>query len=296
MNNLKLFYTVLFCTIFSLCFIACDKDDEAFEGPISFYIDGLEYTSYDYKNFEVSNTNQKIFDELVIPSTVTYNGKTYNVSEIGVGAFMFDEFTSLTISNGIKTIRNNAFTHCEKITTITIPNSVREIGISPFSGNKLANIVVEPGNRVYDSRDNCNAIIETRTNTLVQGCKNTIIPNTVINIGERAFSGLDNLTKITIPNSVTSIGYEAFRNTGLISLTIPNSVTKIEEGVFAGCDALRSIYLLSIKPITAEYNLTNDRIYKSCTLYVPQGSLAAYKSAEGWKEFENIVEFDPSTL
>jgi hypothetical protein len=85
----------------------------------------------------------------------------------------------------------------------------------------LASIVIEEGNEVYDSRDNCNAIIETATNTLIAGCKNTIIPNSVTSIGEDAFYGCSGLTSITIPNSVTSIGNEAFKNcSGLTQVTL----------------------------------------------------------------------------
>ena len=94
----------------------------------------------------------------------------------------------------------------------------------------------------YDSRDNCNAIIETTTNTLLAGCQKTIIPNDVTSIGDGAFVYCSGLTSITIPNSVTSIGYEAFYNcTGLTSITIPNSVTSIGDYAFQYCTGLTSI-------------------------------------------------------
>ena len=95
---------------------------------------------------------------------------------------------------------------------------------------------------MYDSRNNCNAIVESATNTLMFGCKNTIIPNSVTSIGRDAFSWCSGLTSISIPNSVTSIGYAAFSwCSGLTSITIPNSVTSIGEGAFYGCDVLTSI-------------------------------------------------------
>lgn len=114
---------------------------------------------------------------------------------------------------------------------------------SAFSGCKgLTSIRVEAGNIVYDSRNNCNAIIETASNTLIAGCKNTNIPNSVTSIGSRAFHGCTGLTSITIPNSVTRIGSFAFEDcTGLTSITIPNSVTSIGNYAFRGCTGLTSI-------------------------------------------------------
>ena len=106
----------------------------------------------------------------------------------------------------------------------------------------LVSIVVENGNSKYDSRNDCNAIIETASNTLIQGCNNTIIPSNVTSIGWGAFQFCSKLVSITIPNGVTSIGGYAFYHcSGLTSITIPNSVTSIEECAFYGCSGLSSV-------------------------------------------------------
>ena len=140
--------------------------------------------------------------------------------------------TSITIPSSVTSIEDYAFVSCTGLTSITIPNSVTSIGSSAFSGCSLTSIKVESGNVTYDSRDNCNAIIETSSNTLITGCKNSIIPSSITSIGICAFSGCTGLTSITIPNSVTSIGSSAFSGcSGLTSITIPNSVTSI--GIFA---------------------------------------------------------------
>ena len=95
---------------------------------------------------------------------------------------------------------------------------------------------------MYDSREDCNAIIETKTNTLIAGCMNSVIPNSVTSIGSDAFFGCEGLTSIEIPNSVTNIGLEAFSDcTGLTSIEIPNSVTNIGDAAFSGCTGLTSI-------------------------------------------------------
>ena len=158
---------------------------------------------------------------VVIPTTVTYNGTTYPVTSI-------DEM---------------AFYYCTSLTSIDIPNSITKIGSFAF-GNcpVLTSIVVESGNPRYDSRNNCKAIIETADNTLIVGCKNTIIPNSVTAIGDWAFSYCYGLTSINIPNSVTAIGKGAFESCiGLTSVDISNSVTAIGNYAFYNCGGLTGI-------------------------------------------------------
>jgi len=172
----------------------------------------------------------------IIPNSVTSIGKYafYNNNSL----------TSIIIPNSVTSIVNNAFFGCSSLTSITIPSSVTSIGNNTFGNCKqLESIVVDQNNSVYDSRDNSNAIIETATNTLVVGCKNTIIPNSVTSIGNSAFYGYSSLTSITIPSSVTSIGNFAFYyNTSLTSITIPSSVTSIANSAFNGCSKLTTIY------------------------------------------------------
>ena len=131
------------------------------------------------------------------------------------------QVTSFVFGNEVETIPADCCSGMN-ITSITIPNSVTSIGGGAFSGcSGLTSIIVENGNSFYDSRNNCNAIIETATNTLIVGCMNTIIPNSVTSIVDYAFSGCTGLTSVTIPNSVTSIGNNVFDGcTGLTSVAI----------------------------------------------------------------------------
>ena len=167
-----------------------------------------------------------------------------SVTSIGTSAFWYcHSLTSITISDSVTSIGSEAFWGCRSLTSITIPDSVTSIGTSAFVDcDSLTSITVDKGNKVYDSRNNCNAIIETDTNTLISGCQSTVIPNSVTSIGEFAFGGYDNLTSITIPDSVTSIGNMAFYYCpSLTSITIPDSVTSIGGYAFSVCWSLTSI-------------------------------------------------------
>ena len=166
------------------------------------------------------------------------------VTSIGSEAFRgCSGLTSIEIPAGVTSIGESAFYGCSGLKSIEIPAGVTSIGSEAFSGcSGLTSIVVEAGNTVYDSRDNCNAIIEKETNTLIQGCKNTKIPAGVTSIGEYAFSGCSGLTSIEIPAGVTSIGYLAFYGcSGLKSIEIPAGVTSIGYLAFSGCSGLTSI-------------------------------------------------------
>ena len=174
-------------------------------------------------------TNVTIPDSMTSIDSYTFNGCT--------------GLTNVTIPDSVTNIGSYAFRGCTGLTSITIPDSVTSIDDYAFADcTGLSSITVSSGNKNYDSRNNCNGIIETATNALIYGCKNTDIPDSVTCIGCGAFRGCTGLTSITIPDSVTNIDYDAFRGcTGLTSITIPDSVTSIDSYTFSGCTGLTSI-------------------------------------------------------
>lgn len=158
--------------------------------------------------------------------------------------------TSVEIPEGVTEVRAGAFIECSSLTSIIIPKSLTKISYA-FKGifedcSSLESIKVAEGNAVYDSREGCNALIETESNTLLAGCKNTKIPTSVTGIGKRAFFGCSGLTGIEIPTNVTFIDrYAFFDCSGLTGIKIPASVTSISASAFSGCSENLIIYGVS---------------------------------------------------
>ena len=236
-----------------------------------------------------------------------------NVKKIGYGTFWdCTSLTSITIPNSVTTLADEAFHGCSGLTSVTIPNSVTSIGSSAFRNcSGLTSINVESGNQYYDSRNNCNAIIDSN-NQLIVGCKNTIIPNSVTSIGNNAFDGCSGLTSITIPNSVTSIGNAAFYGcSGLTYTIISDGVTSIGSSAFYGCSGLSQINLPNSLRSIGDHAFANcslgfvfseienpfyidntvfEGIPSYSRLIVPYGTKLPYQAATGWSQFSNVEE------
>ena len=268
------------------------------EGYLSYHIyqkpDGTQYV-------EITDCDASAKEAIEIPKEI----KGIAVTSIGSKAFYWcSGLTSIEIPAGVTSIGEYAFSGCSRLTSIKIPAGVTSIGDSAFSGcsgltsieipagvtsigdsafrscSGLTSIVVEAGNTVYDSRGDCNAIIEKETNTLIQGCKKTKIPAGVTSIGDSVFEGCSGLTSIEIPAGVTSIGEYAFSGcSGLTRIEIPAGVTSIGDSVFEGCSGLTRI------EIPAEVTSIGDSAFSGCSgltrIEIPAGVTSI-----GWYAFE----------
>ena len=167
-----------------------------------------------------------------------------NVTYIGDSAFEdCSKLANVIFPDSLSTICENAFYNCHSLLNIVIPKNVAEINIGAFAAcTNLTNIMVDESNTIYDSRDNCNAIIEKAKNELIVGCQNTIIPNSITSIGTRAFWKCTQLTKMIVPESVTNIDWLAFEDCiGLTNITIPENVTSMRGDVFYGWTSNQTI-------------------------------------------------------
>ncbi len=245
---------------------------------------------------------------------------TLSNSLTDIGAYAFNQcygLKSIEIPSSVTTIGDYAFMECHGLTSVYLSRSLTSIGANIFANcSALETLVLDPENEKYDSRDNCNAIVETATNKLVIGCKNSTIPGTIIAIGSSAFSGCSelsaikipgsvtaignsafsgctNLTAIDIPSSVTDIGSSAFSDSGLKSITIPEGITTIGFGMFAYCSGLASVTLPS--SVTSIEAKAFDHCTSLTAIDIPGtvksiGSSAFYGSGLTSIDINNVTE------
>lgn len=224
--------------------------------------------------------------EFIIPSSIEHEGKTWPVTKIGeysVGNFrQYDRIQRVVIPSSVTEIGASAFSGLPALESIYIPKSVVKIADN-LLGEEYSNptrIEIEPGNPVYDSRENCNAIIKTATNTLIVGRQGSMIPSSVTSIADNAFKTCKELKSIVIPEGVKSIGKSAFEGcSGLTAITIPASVESIGSGAFFECTGIRSIKVAqgnkvfdSREDCNAIVNTRTGELILACaSTKVPQG-------------------------
>jgi hypothetical protein len=252
--------------------------------------------------------------DIIIPEFVSYQSSNYTVTTLGSNVFYYCNINSLQMPNTIKTIESEAFCNTT-INSLTIPKNVETINQNAFYRCRgLNSIVVDKGNSIYDSRNNCNAIIETSSDKLLLGCYTTVIPNDVKAIEQSAFHLCEQLKKIVIPNSVTSIGRQAFQGctqlesvtlsenlteipsqlfydcTSLKKILFPKNITAIGAYVFMHCTSMEDVYCYGkVVPQTIASAFTSGPVLANMTLHVDKMLIEQYRSTEPWSLFGTIV-------
>lgn len=238
-----------------------------------FTVDGIKYNvlSEDDYTCEVARNNN-VSGDIVLPMIVTnpQTGTKYSVAQIGASAFIQNyNLNSIVIPKSITRIRNYAFGYCYNLTSLHIPASVIDIEANDafYSCYGLLSIVVDENNPKYDSRLDCNALINSETNELMLGCRNTYIPNTVTKIGANAFLACRALTSINIPSSVTCIDRGAFYwCSGLTKIKFSNTLQSIGNQAFQGCTGLTSLSIpASLTSIGETYPSMVDNPFAECS-------------------------------
>lgn len=234
--------------------------------------DGIYYNVTSLTDLTVEVTEEgsskyRYQGEVVIPSTVEWNGKEFTVNTIGEQAFSLSDITSVTLPASLTQTGSMAFYRCDNLTSITIPDNVQYIGTNTFSSCSNLSSVTFPKN--------------------------------LEEIDFQAFESCTALTEIILPDNLKRIGNNSFENcTQLSAVTLPGSLLTIEKEVFRGCSNLNSITMkCSIPPNVIESSFPANT-YLNGTLYVPQGSAETYKKTPIWNYFSTIIETeyaDPTT-
>lgn len=279
MNQTEAIIAVLVMILVVACCVVLMDSDES-DGAVgsTWYTDGITYkvtveengiwiitdNDYQVEVYDYSGTASTV----TIPSTITFSGKTYNVTEIGANAFYnCDTVRTVNIPSSVKKIDYSAFQNCDNLTSAVIPSSVTSIGSSAFSSTgissvyiykgvssigygafsdcpNLTSITVESGNSKYATY---NGVLYAKDMSTIISCPGGYSGSLnlsglgVKEIGGNAFMGCEKLTSITLPNTIQSIDIQAFRDSGIRSISIPNSVKTIEESAFYSCPDLQTV-------------------------------------------------------
>lgn len=260
------------------------------------YNDGYVFSSLFDKNYAILEGIIMPYDNpgvLTLPENVTINNKSYPISIIDHSSFQDNySITGIKFPSGVYQLGFWAFENCPNLTSVEIPSSVVYFGPGCFAQcNNLKKLTVNRGNNYFNSPYNSNAVIETSTNKLVQGCNYTVIPKSVQIIGENAFQGFNGIEEITLTANIKTIEDDAFTNCrNLKKVYLNKNIKTLGERVFEGCSALTDVYSSSAQPPQIDASTFPSGI----TVHVTSDIVSAYRSDPVWSLFTIVADITDS--
>lgn len=266
---MKKIILILFCLFSYLCADA-----------VTFEVNGISYTVTSTADLTVSVNSKrpKYSGNVVIPETVSYNGKEFTVTGIDFGTFV----------------------DCTSLKSVSIPKTISSIDKQLFNNTMaLTKITVAEDNPYFCDVEG--VLFNKDVTTLYyypngKGTSYTLPSTTKVISDECGFLTCWNLTSLTLNEGLEKIGKSSFYYDKFETLTLPSTLTFIGDYAFSRVTTLKTLYCKSETPCSLGTGAFNDDMYLFTTLYVPTGSKNAYQSANGWKNFGTIVEYEPSSI
>lgn len=276
-------------------------------------IDGINYYLYN-DEATIMVQPETLSGNIIIPATVSHNGKEYEVVRIADNAFERTDITSIELPEGITALSNNCFSSCENLTAITLKGNITDIGEYCFTYcRKLSSLDFLP-KTVNSLSANC-----------FMGCDgltNIHLPNNITSLGKECFYQCKNITDVILPNGITTIPDNCFAGSGLRSISLHENIKTLGNTCFNACKNLTSISLpksiikmgtynvtglgcfsncINLQEVICQWdNLDNlsisgfifDGIFSEAILRVPKGTADMYRQTSPWSQFKYIEEMD----
>ena len=257
----------------------------------------IEFADAKVKEICINNWDTNGDGELstVEAAAVTSLGKKFS----GTTITSFDE---LQYFRGLTYLDEGEFSNCPNLASVIVPEGVTSIGYYGFHGCPLASVTLPStltsiGGGAFEGCEKLTSItipvgVTELSRRVLCGCSSLtsiVLPTSLTTIGESALEGCVSLHEIDIPESVTELGPNAINNTGLTSVTIPAGVTSISERAFMNSAALTSVTSQIVNPYAIPDDVFSEYVYQNAPLFVPTGSVDAYKNTDGWKQFMYIL-------